>query len=256
MTYIDYIKNFWLQHNAYSLTVTETALYFYLLETNNLCKWANTFNRNNSKVLADLGISSLKTLSAARNRLKQVGLIDFKTKNGSPVVTYTLVKFTEVKAQVDTEVRAQVKAQVDTELNKTKTKTKTNPNGLFAPAPAREEKPKRKKAEQVIPTLEQVKAYFEGKMPDWERQAEIFFYHFDSLGWKNTNGAKVERWDSRANLWIFEKLNKNGNGTAKGYNGGDVTGPAGESKASEPGNIFDRPTEELEDFINSLQFGG
>ena len=42
MTYIDYIKNFWLQHNAYSLTVTETALYFYLLETNNLCKWANT----------------------------------------------------------------------------------------------------------------------------------------------------------------------------------------------------------------------
>ena len=93
-------------------------------------------------------------------------------------------------------------------------------------------------------------------MPDWERQAEIFFYHFDSLGWKNTNGAKVERWDSRANLWIFEKLNKNGNGTAKGYNGGDVTGPAGESKASEPGNIFDRPTEELEDFINSLQFGG
>lgn len=254
MTYIDYIKNFWLQHNAYSLTVTETALYFYLLETNNLCKWANTFNRNNSKVLADLGISSLKTLSAARNRLKQVGLIDFKTKNGSPVVTYTLVKFTEVKAQVDTEVRAQVKAQVDTELNKTK--TKTNPNGLFAPAPAREEKPKRKKAEQVIPTLEQVKAYFEGKMPDWERQAEIFFYHFDSLGWKNTNGAKVERWDSRANLWIFEKLNKNANGTAKGYNGGDVTGPAGESKASEPGNIFDRPTEELEDFINSLQFGG
>ena len=140
-------------------------MYFYLLETNNLCKWANTFNRNNSKVLADLGISSLKTLSAARNRLKQVGLIDFKTKNGSPVVTYTLVKFTEVKAQVDTEVRAQVKAQVDTELNKTK--TKTNPNGLFAPAPAREEKPKRKKAEQVIPTLEQVKAYFEGKMPDW-----------------------------------------------------------------------------------------
>ena len=33
MTYIDYIKNFWLQHNAYSLTVTETALYFYLSAT-------------------------------------------------------------------------------------------------------------------------------------------------------------------------------------------------------------------------------
>ena len=125
MTYIDYIKNFWLQHNAYSLTVTETALYFYLLETNNLCRWANTFNRNNSKVLADLGIASLKTLSAARNRLKQVGLIDFKTKNGSPNVSYTLVKFTEVREQVDTEVGEQVREQVVTELNKTKKKTKT-----------------------------------------------------------------------------------------------------------------------------------
>lgn len=129
MTYIDYIKNFWLQHNAYSLTVTETALYFYLLETNNLCKWANTFNRNNSKVLADLGIASLKTLSAARNRLKQVGLIDFKTRNGSPVVTYTLVKFTEVREQVSAEVREQVREQVSAELNKTK--TKTNNNSLY-----------------------------------------------------------------------------------------------------------------------------
>ena len=116
MNYIELIKNFWLQHNAYSLTVTETALYFYLLETNNLCRWANTFNRNNSKVLADLGIASLKTLSNARNRLKQVGLIDFKTKNGSPNVAYTLVIFTEVRAQVDTEVRAQVDAEVGTEI--------------------------------------------------------------------------------------------------------------------------------------------
>lgn len=122
MNYIELIKDFWLQHNAYSLTVTETALYFYLLETNNLCRWANTFNRNNSKVLADLGIASLKTLSNARNRLKQVGLIDFKTKNGSPNVVYTLVKFTEVRAQVDTEVGAQVSTEVGAEIIKHKQK--------------------------------------------------------------------------------------------------------------------------------------
>lgn len=145
MTYIDYIKNFWLQHNAYSLTVTETALYFYLLETNNLCRWANTFNRNNSKVLADLNIASLKTLSAARNRLKQVGLIDFKTKNGSANVSYTLVKFTEVREQVASEVREQVREQVASELNKTKTKTKTkcdNSGELFPPEKGNSKKPK------------------------------------------------------------------------------------------------------------------
>ena len=175
MNYIELIKNFWLQHNAYSLTVTETALYFYLLETNNLCRWANTFNRNNGKVLADLSIASLKTLSNARNRLKQVGLIDFKTKNGSPNVVYTLVKFTEVGAQVGTEVGAQVGAQVGAEIIKHKHKQKQvgNSGELF--------------------------------LPDWELQADIFYNHFSGLGWKTATGAKVERWDSRANLWIIEK---------------------------------------------------
>lgn len=207
MTYIDYIKNFWLQHNAYSLTVTETALYFYLLETNNLCRWANTFNRNNSKVLADLNIASLKTLSAARNRLKQVGLIDFKTKNGSANVSYTLVKFTEVREQVASEVREQVAS----ELNKTKTKTKTkcdNSGELFPPEKGNSKKPKPKKPEPVYPTLEEVIAYFEGKLPDWEQQARKFFYFFDALGWKNSNGAKIERWDSKANSWIMDEQAK------------------------------------------------
>lgn len=211
MTYIDYIKNFWLQHNAYSLTVTETALYFYLLETNNLCRWANTFNRNNSKVLADLNIASLKTLSAARNRLKQVGLIDFKTKNGSANVSYTLVKFTEVREQVASEVREQVREQVASELNKTKTKTKTkcdNSGELFPPEKGNSKKPKPKKPEPVYPTLEEVIAYFEGKLPDWEQQARKFFYFFDALGWKNSNGAKIERWDSKANSWIMDEQAK------------------------------------------------
>lgn len=238
MTYIDYIKNFWLQHNAYSLTVTETALYFYLLETNNLCRWANTFNRNNSKVLADLNIASLKTLSAARNRLKQVGLIDFKTKNGSANVSYTLVKFTEVREQVASEVRE----QVTSELNKTKTKTKTkcdNSGELFPPEKGNSKKPKPKKPEPVYPTLEEVIAYFEGKLPDWEQQARKFFYFFDALGWKNSNGAKIERWDSKANSWIMDEQakqyqhGKQSENSCGGNKPSDIGTTAGKLKAVE-----------------------
>lgn len=242
MTYIDYIKNFWLQHNAYSLTVTETALYFYLLETNNLCRWANTFNRNNSKVLADLNIASLKTLSAARNRLKQVGLIDFKTKNGSANVSYTLVKFTEVREQVASEVREQVREQVTSELNKTKTKTKTkcdNSGELFPPEKGNSKKPKPKKPEPVYPTLEEVIAYFEGKLPDWEQQARKFFYFFDALGWKNSNGAKIERWDSKANSWIMDEQakqyqhGKQSENSCGGNKPSDIGTTAGKLKAVE-----------------------
>lgn len=242
MTYIDYIKNFWLQHNAYSLTVTETALYFYLLETNNLCRWANTFNRNNSKVLADLNIASLKTLSAARNRLKQVGLIDFKTKNGSANVSYTLVKFTEVREQVASEVREQVREQVASELNKTKTKTKTkcdNSGELFPPEKGNSKNPKPKKPEPVYPTLEEVIAYFEGKLPDWEQQARKFFYFFDALGWKNSNGAKIERWDSKANSWIMDEQakqyqhGKQSENSCGGNKPSDIGTTAGKLKAVE-----------------------
>ena len=99
--------------------------------------------------------------------------------------------------------------QTGNPIIKTKNKTKNNNNSgeLFPP----EEKPKKKKtakAEFIPPTLGQVKAYFEEKLPDWERQAEIFFYHFDSLGWRNANGAKIERWDSKANLWIMDEQAK------------------------------------------------
>lgn len=213
MNYIELIKNFWLQHNAYSLTVTETALYFYLLETNNLCRWANTFNRNNSKVLADLGIASLKTLSNARNRLKQVGLIDFKTKNGSPNVSYTLVNFTEVRAKVVTEVGTEVTTEVGAEIIKHKHKQKHGDNSgeLFPPDPPPKKKPPKTKVEFIPPTTEEVKEYFRDKLPDWELQADIFYNHFSGLGWRTATGAKVERWDSRANLWIIDKKQQ-GNG--------------------------------------------
>lgn len=199
MNYIELIKNFWLQHNAYSLTVTETALYFYLLETNNLCRWANTFNRNNGKVLADLSIASLKTLSNARNRLKQVGLIDFKTKNGSPNVVYTLVKFTEVGA----EVGAQVGPVGITRQNYPPVFVYVYV--LLSRHQPPKKKPPKPKVEFIPPTAEEVKEYFRDKLPDWELQADIFYNHFSGLGWKTATGAKVERWDSRANLWIIEK---------------------------------------------------
>lgn len=255
MTYIEYINQFWQTQANVEFSPNEAYLYFFLLHECNSRGWENPFECPNRRIVLSIGVSE-PTMIDCRNRLQQKGLIQFeagKKRAKSPV--YYLNDLSKPLSKTFSKSLSKTFSK-SLSYNKDLRLKNNNSDELFPPAPAREEKPKRKKAEQVIPTLEQVKAYFEGKMPDWERQAEIFFYHFDSLGWKNTNGAKVERWDSRANLWIFEKLNKNGNGTAKGYNGGDVTGPAGESKASEPGNIFDRPTEELEDFINSLQFGG
>jgi hypothetical protein len=98
-----------------------------------------------------------------------------------------------------------------------------------------------------------VKDYFRDKLPDWEQQAEIFFYHFDALSWKNTNGAKIERWDSRANLWIIEKRLQNGNKTSKTDHCDNV--PRTDTPIQEKAGDTDTAPADLEKWINSLPIG-
>ena len=121
MNYIEQIRGFWRAHEEHSFTPTEVAVYFRLLEICNICQWKNPFKRNNSKIEADLGIS-FNTLKNARNKLRQVGLIDFETKNGSPNVLYTLSKFDKVTNEVDVEVANVVTDEVDVEVLTTKDK--------------------------------------------------------------------------------------------------------------------------------------
>ena len=82
------------QHN-----VTEIALYFYLMNVANRGCWANSFQRLNARIMLDLGVSS-KTLSKARNGLKQSGLIDFKTTKGSKYTTYTFGRLPDILSNI------------------------------------------------------------------------------------------------------------------------------------------------------------
>lgn len=122
MMYSD--KNFWTLQNSYQLGVTEIALYFYLVEVSNVCGWIGTFKRSNSKICADLSIS-FRTLQSARDRLKQIGILDFKTRNGDANVTYTFAKFAKVSAEVSAKVSAEVSAEIIKNKNKNKVKKDT-----------------------------------------------------------------------------------------------------------------------------------
>ena len=50
-----------------------------------------------------------------------------------------------------------------------------------------------------------MREYFRDRLPDWEEQAATFYDHYDSLNWHTATGAKVQRWEGRANLWISEE---------------------------------------------------
>lgn len=211
MTYIDYINQFWQIRRYKPMTAHEADFYFFLLKECNIRNWLCPFELPTRLIQAELGYSN-KTVIDLRNRLKQKGLIDFIEGNRrEKAASYILLVTSgnQIVNQTGNQSSNQNGNQTGNPIIKTKNKTKNNNNSgeLFPP----EEKPKKKKtakAEFIPPTLGQVKAYFEEKLPDWERQAEIFFYHFDSLGWRNANGAKIERWDSKANLWIMDEQAK------------------------------------------------
>lgn len=230
MTYIDYINQFWQIRRYKPMTAHEADFYFFLLKECNIRNWLCPFELPTRLIQAELGYSN-KTVIDLRNRLKQKGLIDFIEGNRREKAASYILLVTSGNQSGN---------QNGNPIIKTKNKTKNNNNSgeLFPP----EEKPKKKKsakAEFIPPTLYQVKAYFEEKLPDWERQAETFFYHFDSLGWRNTNGAKIERWDSKANLWIMDEQakqyqhGKQSENSCGGNKPSDIGTTAGKLKAVE-----------------------
>ncbi|WP_370859564.1 hypothetical protein [Phocaeicola plebeius] len=242
MTYIDYINQFWQIRRYKPMTAHEADFYFFLLKECNIRNWLCPFELPTRLIQAELGYSN-KTVIDLRNRLKQKGLIDFIEGNRrEKAASYILLVTSGNQSgnQTGNQSSNQSGNQNGNPIIKTKNKTKNNNNSgeLFPP----EEKPKKKKsakAEFIPPTLYQVKAYFEEKLPDWERQAETFFYHFDSLGWRNTNGAKIERWDSKANLWIMDEQakqyqhGKQSENSCGGNKPSDIGTTAGKLKAVE-----------------------
>ena len=90
MNYIKLINNFWNLHEVKSFRATEISLYFYLLKVCNSVSWSASFELKNQRILVDLCMS-YHTMCNARNKLKQSGLIEFETKNGSNKTVYSIV---------------------------------------------------------------------------------------------------------------------------------------------------------------------
>lgn len=149
MNYIKLINNFWTMNEVYSFRSTEIALYFYLLKVNNLCSWKGSFDHNNHKVLSSIGLTDVRSLNSARNRLKQVGLIEFKTKSGSASTQYSLLTYAK-NAEDNVEVSAELYVEDVSSFMSTKDKlNKTKPI-----RESRKETPPTKVPSKEIPTGE------------------------------------------------------------------------------------------------------
>ena len=242
MTYIELLNSFWDSTRFNPCSSNEATMYFYLLHQCNIRRWINPFEFKTRDLELMLGWTRA-TISAIRNKLKQRGLIDFGKGVGSGSAVYLIcgAKITETELAkkicvqpLNTKLNTTLNTNLNTTLNtrpdstlyieEKRKKTKDiSPVGDSPVVPVAqslfevdEKKTKKQKTtprpkppEPPPPTLDEVKAYFltqraDERLENWEREAEVFFNHFTSLGWKTSAGAKISHWDSRANLWILE----------------------------------------------------
>lgn len=126
MNYIKETKAFydWLELN--SISTSSIALWHALMHMNNKAGWINEFAVARSVLEMKTGLKK-DALYNARNKLKQLGRIDFKERKGNKATIYIIVPFeSEIQMQVPTQPTTQTPTQPPTQtptitkLNKTK----------------------------------------------------------------------------------------------------------------------------------------
>ena len=206
MNYIKLINNFWSLSEEYDFRPIDIALYFYLLKVANGLLWKPSFRRNNREIMERFNISSHHTFNDSRNRLKNAGLIDYKTYNGKRYSTYIIIDSLAKNAKVTAKVTAKPYN------NKTKTKTETKEvikksHSVETELPLKMEKPNKQNAEVSAPSMEDVIAMCVDKGMS-EEEAKKFYYYYDAQGWITTGGQKITRIDSMVNRWIISRKEK------------------------------------------------
>lgn len=112
-SYLDLINNFWTLHEDFNFSVSETALYFGLLNIANRLHWKDSFSKTNDYLRAFIGFNE-KTLINSRHKLKQRGLIDFTTGKNKIPTKYRILScnfYTQNNTQNDSLISTQNNTQ-------------------------------------------------------------------------------------------------------------------------------------------------
>lgn len=222
MIYTKLINRFWELDESWQFTGTETRLYFYLLKVAHSSHWE--CKRSDAKISSDVGVS-VKIFKSARGRLVEADLIEYLQGNGRGNMSIYIIKGVpkgmqnlptfsqkdvcakENKENTPTPLK-EIKentAHFNKEKEKYKKEKDTPEGGMAELFPNTNETPRRVKPKIEPPPYDDVLQYFRERIPDQEEASNMaycFYEHFRSLGWRTSRGAKIEYWDSRANLWI------------------------------------------------------
>ena len=231
MNYIELINRFWSEVEMKDYKSQEANLYFYLLHYCNRIGWVNPFSLPNKRAVLSTGLSE-KTLIECRCRLSERGLIDFrpgKRKAAPPVYCFPVDGENGFYFPWESKTGSKTGSKNGSKTgsyNKTKnSKQKTDdvadatrgapqriePESFFADEErkaAKKKAPPKPKTDFEPPSLEEVRRYFlsrdaDKRLANWEESAQQFYDNFTAVDWRDKYNRRINRWDSRANSWIF-----------------------------------------------------
>lgn len=188
MNYITEIKAFYDLILSKPLSTGQIALWHALMHINNKCAWTKWFTVPNQTLELLTGLSRNSILNA-RNVLKQVGLIDFKT-NGVKATSYMLY-FAQDTAQHTVQDTAQGTVQSASTLNKLD-KTRLDKT-IKEKIPSES---KRKKFQK--PTVEQIQAYCVERKNDVN--PSLFYDYYEARGWM-IGKSPMKDWKAAVRTW-------------------------------------------------------
>ena len=218
MGYIDEINAFqqWLL-TATNVSATDIALWYALMHYNNTTGWKREFN----VAIKTLEVSTKctkPTVIKARNKLKQLGLIDFISREGNQSAVYRMIpfrnqfelnNFTQMDTQSYTQMDTQSYTQMDTihRLDKTRLLS-TNTNVIVeGESPPAKEKKKATRKVFVKPTPSEIQTYVDEH--NLQVDVERFFDYYEGNGWK-VGKNPMKDWKATARNWSRNSFDKGG----------------------------------------------
>lgn len=196
------------------LSKSEILLLHALYMINNKKDWDAWFEADNQLVQRLTGGLSRQSITEARNKLKQMGRIEFKDgKRNQQSPTYHIISF---DSKMDMKVDIQGYMEVD-KKGDIETDVQGDPNNKLNKTKLNQTKPLEKNSKKIAfipPTLEEVRDYCfdRGNSVD----AKTFFDYYEANNWSDKDGKPVKNWKQRIVSWEGRNSGGNQAGSNKG----------------------------------------
>ena len=179
---------------ADELPASAQVIYIHLLNINGRLHWREWFSVANSMMEKLTGLTN-KTIVSAKNRLKQSGLIDYKS-DGKKTTRYRIITHDSTQDCKQNTIQAITQDSIQGSIQDG-IQTTTQLKRLSTLKRVVREKPDAKKF--MPPSIDEVKQYCKEK--NLVVDADYFFTYFQENDWKDSKGIKVKSWKQKMLTW-------------------------------------------------------